>query len=122
LELLISEAGRLIQTQPGALQWFSWETLCTGAGSTAAVIAVTSVLQKVSAKFPAKWFALGLSLVLSLVCISVRCQKWTVPNIFLALLNGIMTYSASVGINTIVTTSAATLTPNVARRTYRWWP
>src|ERR1700751_4291627 len=120
MDFLLSEASRLFQTQSGLTQWFDWETLCTAAGSTAAVITVTSVLQRVSPKFPARWFALGLSLALPLLCISVHGQKWTWPIIFLAVLNGIMTYSASVGINTIVTTSQVVPTPGVVHRTYRW--
>jgi hypothetical protein len=73
---LISEASWLLQAQPGPPQWFDKDTLFTAAGSTAAVIAVTSVLQRISPKFPAKWFALGLSLALSLMSISVHHQDW----------------------------------------------
>jgi hypothetical protein len=59
---------------------------------------------------------------LPFLCMSVHNQPWTGPNIFLALLNAIMTYAASVGINTFITTSTTVLpAPNVVRRTYRWW-
>lgn len=121
MDFLLSEASRFFQTQPGPSQWLDWETLCTAPGSTTAVLAVTAVLQRLWPKFQPKWFALGLSLVLPLLCIKVHCQKWNGPNIFLALLNGIITYSACVGINTIFTTSTAVPTPGVVHRTYRWW-
>lgn len=118
---LISEASRWVQTQPGPTQWFDKDTLFTAAGSTAAVIAVTSVLQRFSPKFPARWFALGLSLVLSLLSITVHHQCWGAVNILIALLNGLMTYTAAVGVNTVVTAPPAAATPNITDRTYRWW-
>jgi hypothetical protein len=121
MDLLISEAGRLLQAQPGPPQWFDKDTLFTAAGSTTAVIAVTSVLQRISPKFPARWFALSLSLALSLLSISVHQQAWTAVNILIALLNGLMTYTAAVGINTFVTTSMVAATPDVTQHTYRWW-
>jgi predicted membrane channel-forming protein YqfA (hemolysin III family) len=110
-------AIQLFQTQPGPPQWFDKETLFTAAGSTAAVIAVTTVLQRFSPKFPARWFALILSLALALLSIPVHQQAWSLVNILIALLNGVMTYSAAVGINTV-----ATPTPGVAHHAYRWWP
>jgi hypothetical protein len=121
MNLLISEDSRLLQAQSGPPQWFDKDTLFTAAGSTAAVIAVTSVLQRISPKFPAKWFALGLSLALSLLSISVRQQAWTAVNILIALLNGLMTYTAAVGINTVATTSREAVAPIATQRTYRWW-
>jgi hypothetical protein len=117
MALLSSGAAWLLQTQPGPTQWFDKETLFTAAGSTAAVIAVTSVLQRFSPKFPSRWFAVGLSLALSLLSISVHHQSWGAVNILIALLNGVMTYSAAVGINTV-----ATLPPEAGTHyTYRWW-
>ena len=122
MTILVIDVYRLFQAQPGPPQWFDKDTLFTAAGSTAAVITVTSVLQRFSPKFPARWFALGLSLTIALLSIPVHKQCWTIPNLLIALLNGVMTYTAATGINTVVTAPPEMTTPTVALRTYRWWP
>lgn len=124
--MLLLLGSLLAQAQPGgaAPQWFDKDTLFTAAGATAAVIAVTSVLQRLWAKLPARWFALVFSLALTLLAISVRQQGWTGINIFLALVNGLMTYAAAVGVNTVVTAPPGGAAPPTAQagvRSYRWW-
>lgn len=121
MHLLASEAVLVLQVQPSPPQWFDKDSLFTAAGSTTAVMVVTSVVQRISPRFPARWFALGLSLALSLLSISVHQQAWTAVNILIALINGLMTYAAAVGVNTVVTTPLAPVEP-MLQRTYRWWP
>jgi hypothetical protein len=122
IHALSGQRSRFVQAQPSPPQWFDKDSLFTAAGSTTAVIVVTSVLQRISPKFPARWFALGLSLALSLLSISVHQQAWTAVNILIALINGLMTYTAAVGINTVVTIPTLAVAPPVAQRSYRWWP
>ena|SRR5881296_788333 len=109
-------------------QWFDVRTLFTAAGATTAVVIVTAVLQRLFPGLPAPWVALGLSLLIALVAISVQKLPLTVVTVFVALINGIMTYAAAVGINTVATESppstvigAPTPAPAPARY-YRWWP
>ncbi len=108
---------------PGSPQWFTTDTLFTAAGSTAAVITVTTVLQRLIPNFPARWFGLVLSLVLALLAISVRHSDWSVVNIFLATLNGLVTFAAAVGVNTAAT--APPIPPlgvkAITGRSYRWY-
>jgi hypothetical protein len=110
-----------VQSSSGTAQWFDKETLFTAAGTTAAVIAVTSVLHRLWANLPAKWFGLCLSLLLALLAISVRQQGWTAINVLIALINGLMTYAAAVGINAVSTAAPGPAAPAAPGRSYRWW-
>ncbi|MBI2955932.1 MAG: hypothetical protein HYY26_01335 [Acidobacteria bacterium] len=113
------------QATPPEPQFFDKDTLFTPSGATAAVILVTSLLQRLSARIPARWFALGFSLLLMLLAITVRQEPWSWVNILLAVLNGLAVYAAAVGVNTAVT--APPPAPAVAAkavgaaRSYRWW-
>ncbi len=103
-------------------QWFDPQTLFTAAGSTTAVIAVTSVLQRIFPGLSARWFALALSLALTIIAIGVHHEGWSAMSIFLAIINGLMTYSAAVGVNTVATAPAAGQARVAAGgRSYRWW-
>ncbi len=106
-----------------APQWFNKDTLFTPAGATAAVITVTTLLQRLFPQLPSRWVGLGLSFLLTLMAIRVQNSGWSPINIFLALLNGLMTYAAAIGVNTVVTQPpAAGLAKAVpAGRSYRWW-
>jgi hypothetical protein len=129
--LIVLQAGTA-----GTATWFDPHTLFTAAGSTAAVIAVTTFLQRFSSKLPAKWFALALAEVLAVMAVGVLKQGWNAVNIFIAVLNGLMTYAAAVGVNTAATeapqpapSATATGAPlpgpatkAVGGRSYRWWP
>lgn len=114
--LLVGDTG-------GAPSWVTKDTLFTAAGSTTAVIIVTTVLHGLFRKFPAKWFALAFSLTLTLSAISVMNQGWQWQNVLVAIVNGLITYSAAVGVNTVVTSPPATAaaTGVVSGRSYRWW-
>jgi hypothetical protein len=103
-------------TAAPAPQWFDKQTLFTAAGATTAVITVTAVVQRTFPKIPPRWFAFGLSLLIALFAIPVQGLDWSVVNVVVAVVNGIMTYAAAVGINTVVTT-----TPTAAAHSYRWW-
>ena len=114
--------------QNTSAQWFDKETLFTAAGSTTVVITVTAILQRWSTKTPGRWVALGLSLVIALLAISARGESWTGLGAIIALMNGIMTYAAAIGINTVVTAPPPPPPPpstgqgaQAAARSYRWW-
>ncbi len=107
--------------QSNAPTFFTVESLFTSAGITTAVVAVTSVLLGLFPNLPAKWFALGLSLILALLDISVHHLGWSGLNVFVAVLNGLMVYAAAVGINTAAT-SPGGKAHMVAGRSSRWWP
>ena len=104
-------------------QWFDTQTLFTAAGSTTVVITVTAVVQRSLPKVPARWFAFGLSLLIALLAISIQGLSWTWVSVFVALVNGVMTYAAAVGVNTVATAASpsgvAAAPPAV--RSYRWW-
>ncbi len=104
-------------------QWFDSQTLFTAAGSTTVVITVTAVVQRLLPKLPARWFAFALSLLIALLAISVQGLSWTWTSVFVALMNGVMTYAAAVGVNTVATAaspSGVAAAPPAAR-SYRWW-
>lgn len=119
---------------PSQVQFFTVGTLFTAAGATTAVISLTSVLHSLFSKLPARWFALGLSLALTLLGISVQDQHWRPLTIFVALINGLVVYAAAVGVNNVMTTPPAPGGPPVpaapaafaaiatGRRSLRWWP
>jgi len=99
--------------------FFTVESLFSAAGATTAAITVTSVLHGIFPKLPAKWFALVFSLLLTVVGVGVRNEGWTTLHLFLALLNGLVVYSAAVGVNNIVT--APPPGAPTTGRSYRWW-
>src|SRR5439155_3804410 len=104
-------------------QWFDSQTLLTAAGSTTVVITVTAVVQRSLPTLPARWFAFALSLLIALLAISVQGLAWTWVSVFVALVNGVMTYAAAVGVNTVATAAAPSglaAAPSAAR-SYRWW-
>ena len=109
------------QSSSGASEWFNKETLFTAAGSTAAVIAITTVLQRLWTNFPAKWFGLGFSLVLAIAAIGVHQQDWGLINIVVAVINGFITYAAAVGVNTVSTAAPGVGAPAAPGPSYRWW-
>ena len=115
--------GLLQAGTSGTATWFTPATLFTAAGSTAAVIAVTTLLQRFSSRLPAKWFALGLAEILAVVAIGVQKQKWNADNVFVAVLNGLMTYAAAVGVNTAATAPppAGPQPKAIVGQSYRWW-
>jgi hypothetical protein len=116
--LVILQAG-----DAGTATWFTPATLFTAAGSTVAVIAVTTLLQRCFANLPAKWFALALAEVLAVMAVGVLKQGWNAVNIIIAVLNGLMTYAAAVGVNTAATGAPqpAPGAKGVGGRSYRWW-
>ncbi len=112
-----------------AAPWFDTGTLFTAAGATAAVITVTGVLQALFPDLPGRWVALVLALLIALSAISVWKLPWNYANVFVALINGLTTYAAAIGINTVFTApppSAVALAPpqptQAPARHYRWWP
>jgi len=114
--------------QNTSAQWFDKETLFTAAGSTTVVITVTAILQRWWPNIPGRWVALGLSLVIALLAISARGESWTGLGAIIALMNGIMTYAAAIGINTVVTAPPPPPPPpstgqgaQAAAPSYRWW-
>lgn len=108
-----------------ASQWLTLETLFTAAGATTAVITVTSVLHGLVPGLPAKWFALALSLAITLLSIDAHGEAYSGLNVLLAVINGLVTYAAAVGLNNVMTsTPAGASAPPTAggRRSLRWWP
>ena len=108
---------------PTLPQWFDSQTLFTAAGSTTVVITVTAVVQRSLPTLPARWFAFALSLLIALLAISVQGLAWTWVSVFVALVNGVMTYAAAVGVNTVATAAppgGVAAAPSAAR-SYRWW-
>jgi hypothetical protein len=123
----IIAASVLSQSQATSppVQFLTLETLFSAAGSTTAVITVTSVLNSLVKKFPARWFALGFSICLTIIGIGVLGQQYKLATIFLALVNGLVVYAAAVGVNNVSTTSSsggAVAAPAAPRKSYRWWP
>jgi hypothetical protein len=108
------------------VQFFTLETLFSAAGATTAVFTITSVLHGFLPKVSPRYFALAFSWLLTLAGISVEHQGWTLPNVFLALVNGIVIYAAAVGVNNVSTSAppagGAAQTAVGPARTYRWWP
>ena len=104
-------------------QWFDSQTLFTAAGSTTVVITVTAVVQRLLPNLPARWLAFALSVLIAILTISVQGLSWTWISVFVALVNGVMTYAAAVGVNTVATAappSGVAAAPSAAR-SYRWW-
>ena len=113
------------QSSPSApVQFLTLETLFSAAGATTAVITVTSVLNSLLRNFPAKWFALGFSVCLTMIGIGVLGQPYRAATIFLALINGLVVYAAAVGVNNVSTHSpggAALGAPGAPKKSYRWF-
>lgn len=108
-----------VAPSPSEVQFFTADTLFTAAGVTTAVITITSVLHSLIPRLPARWFALGLSLALTLFGIGVQNQQWNALTVFLAVINALVVYAAAVGVNNVVTNSP---TAAAAGRSLRWWP
>jgi uncharacterized membrane protein len=113
-------------TEPQPPQFFTIQTLFTAAGTTTAVITVTSVLHSLFEKLPARWFAFVFSLFLTFTGIAVRHEPYNAANILLAIINGLVVYAAAVGVNNITTArpagGAAAPAAPAGGRSYRWWP
>ena len=108
-----------------AAEWMTRETLFTAAGATTVVITVTSVLHGLVSGLPAKWFALVLSLAITLLSIDANGEAYSGLNVFLAVINGLVTYAAAVGVNNVMTSTPAGASAAPAaggRRSLRWWP
>jgi hypothetical protein len=120
-----SEFASVFQSSPNQpVQFFTIETLFSAAGATTAVITVTTVLHGFFPKLPARWFALGFSLFLTIVGIGVQHQSYDAPSLLLAIINALVIYSAAVGVNNIATSLRYATTPPVdlSARNNRWWP
>src|SRR2546428_9842237 len=87
-------------------QWFDIQTFSAAAGSTTVVITVTAVVQRSLPTLPARWFAFALSLLIALLATSVQGLAWTGVSVFVALVNGVMTYAAAVAVNTVATAAS----------------
>lgn len=106
-------------------QFLTAETLFTAAGATTAVIAVTSMLQVLIPKLPAKWVGLVLAFVITLLAIQAHGERYTGINIVLAIVNGFVTYAAAVGVNNVSTSprpTAAAPPAAAVGKSMRWWP
>jgi hypothetical protein len=105
------------------VQFFTVETLFTAAGITTAVITVTSVLHSLFPKLSARWFALALSVVFTLLGVSVEKQPYSALTICVAIINALVIYAAAVGVNNVVTSPPApAATVAALQRSARWWP
>lgn len=124
--LIVHEVAPAAQgSAAAAAQWLTLETVFTAAGATTVVITVTSVLHGLAPKLPAKWFALVLSFALTLLSIDAHGEAYTGLNVFLAVINGFVTYAAAVGVNNVMTSAPGGATGAPAapgRRSFRWWP
>jgi len=116
----------ILETAPSSAQteFFTAESLFTAAGSTTAVITVTSVLQGLFPALPGRWIGLGLSFALTLIGNGVHGRPWNAVNLFLAFINGLVIYAAATGVNTVVTKPPAAPAAAALRsgRSFRWWP
>ena len=106
------------------VQFLTLETLFSAAGATTSVITVTSVLNSLLRKFPARWFALVFSVCLTVIGIGVLGQPYRPATVFLAVINGLVVYAAAVGVNNVSTSSTGggTGAPGAPHKSYRWWP
>ena len=107
------------------MQFMTVETLFTAAGATTAVIAVTTILQGLIPRLPAKWVGLVLAFVITLMAIQVRREEYTGVNVFVAIVNGFVVYAAAVGVNNVATQRSGAIGAPAAPgtgRSMRWWP
>jgi hypothetical protein len=107
------------------VQFLTVETLFSAAGATTAVIAVTTILQGLIPRLPAKWVGLLLAFAITLLAIQVRQEEYSGVNVFVAIVNGFVVYAAAVGVNNVATSRpgavGAPAAPG-AGRSRRWWP
>lgn len=104
--------------------WLDIDTLFTAAGASIVIYSITSVLQGIIPKFPAKIVALVLALGLCFAAIPLRHQPWSAANVILAIVNSFITYMAAVGVNNVVTAALPTKTEMklaTPEGTHRWW-
>lgn len=114
----------LIQSGTSQVQFFTVETLFTAAGITTAVVTVTSVLHSLVPKLPARWFALGLSIALTLVGVQLQMHPWTGLAVCVGLINALVIYAAAVGVNNVLTSPTTPVGANNViggQRSARWW-
>jgi hypothetical protein len=105
-------------------QFLTVQTLFTAAGATTTVIAVTTILQGLIPRLPAKWVGLVLAFVITLFAVQVRGEEYTGVNIFVAIMNGFVVYAAAVGVNNVATSRPGAVgAPQApgAGRSMRWW-
>jgi hypothetical protein len=106
-------------------QFLAVQTLFTAAGATTAVIAVTTILQGLIPRLPAKWVGLVLAFVITLLAIQVHSEEYTGVNVFVAIVNGFVIYAAAAGVNNVATQRPGAVGAPEARgagRSMRWWP